>query len=150
MKMELPFPFCVPVAAGIVSVFMGNPLKKREVNGAIDVRRFNSKIGDLGDVPWRCLLLGRKERNPLLSFADHRSKKRKKMIFNKAKKGKNQSTRVPSQNLFSGPVDSYVPVNDMLSAAMANSNGPVLSEPSDQVPASRVSCAVPAIFPVSS
>jgi len=28
MEMEIPFPFCVPVAAGIVSVFMGNPLKK--------------------------------------------------------------------------------------------------------------------------
>jgi len=25
MEMEIPFPFCVPVAAGIVSVFMGTP-----------------------------------------------------------------------------------------------------------------------------
>jgi len=29
MEMEIPFPFCVPVAAGIVSVFMGNPMVQR-------------------------------------------------------------------------------------------------------------------------
>jgi len=29
MEMEIPFPFCVPVAAGIVSVFMGNPIFQR-------------------------------------------------------------------------------------------------------------------------
>ncbi len=29
MEMSPVFPFCVPVAAGIVFVFMGNPLKSR-------------------------------------------------------------------------------------------------------------------------